>query len=203
MSDLVQFKVTTWGKSTPILNLLLEKLEDPADLLEEVAIETQEMVRLWIIEAAADRHHTAQDLGAAPTGYLTAAAEDTTAVASSRGAVITVKGHIFKRYFGAVQVAPRRAKMLSIPVNAASYGKKTKDFGKMNIIKSKAGDLLLVKTTGRGKKKKITPLFLLLRKVTLPQDKGLLPGPKRRAQVAERAARDYLAAEIQKGGLKR
>jgi hypothetical protein len=203
MSDLINLKVTTWGKSTPILNLLIEELEDTSDLNEEVAIETQEMVRLWIIEAAADRHHTANDLGATPTGYLTKAAEETIATASSKGAVVTVKGQIFKRFFGAVQVLPRRARMLSIPVSAESYGKKTKDFGKMSIIKGKSGDLLLVRTTGRGKNKKVTPLFLLLRRVTLPQDKGLLPGPKRRAETAERAARDYLAKVIQAGGLKR
>jgi hypothetical protein len=203
MSDTLSLTVTTWGKSTPVLKLLRDTLEDLEDLNEFIALESEEMIRLWILDAAEDRHDTAQNLGAEPTGYLSKAAEQTTSQSTPNGATVTVRVQIFNRGRGPVEVLPRRAKLLTVPMAAESYGKRARDFKDLRIAKSKKGTLFLVRDKGTGKNKTSEKLFKLIPKATLPQDAGLLPGPKRRAETAEKAARDYLAVRIQKGGFKR
>jgi len=203
MSAALALEVKTWGKTTPILKLLREELEDLEDLNEAIAFDSEEMVRLWILNAAETRHTSAEALGATPTGYLSRAAEQTTSQATSKGAEVTVRGEIFKRWRGPVTVTPKRARLLTVAINAEAYGKRARDFKNLKLVKGKSGSLALVKTTGRGKNKKIVPMFALLKKAVLPQDEGLLPGPKRRAETAEKTARDYLARLIQRGGFKR
>ena len=200
---MLDLNVTTWGKSTPVLNLLRDKLTDLEDLNEAIALDAEEMVRRWILAAAPSRHTVAAALGAAPTGYLSRAADNVTSQSTPKGAVVTVHGEIFKRWLGDVTVLPKRAKMLTMPVAAESFGKRAKDFQDLRIAKSKAGNLFLVRDKGRGKNKTVEPLFMLLRKATLPQDKGLLPGPKKSAEEAEKTARNYLARLIQRGAFKR
>ena len=202
MPDTIELGVATWGKSTPILKLLKQKLDDLTDLNESIALGTEEMIRLWIIDAAPSRHTVAQALGAEPTGYLTRAAEQTTSTFTDSTVTVTVKGEIFKRWKRDVEVLPRRAKMLTMPVNAEAYGRTAREFKDLRIAKSKKGTLFLVRDKGRGKNKTTEALFMLLPRATLPRDADLLPGPKRRAETAERVARDYIALVIQKGGLK-
>lgn len=72
-----------------------------------------------------------------------------------------------------IVIKPVSAKMLAIPLNAAKTAagvaryKSPRDVPGLHLIKSKAGNLLLVKTIGKGKGK-IIPMFVLKSMVTVP-----------------------------------
>lgn len=182
-------------RATPVLRQLKKALSDRRELNGRLAEAGKAFTRRWIRAAAPARHDTARALNATPTGYLTKRAADVDSASDNVGARVIVKGAIFKRVMGPVDVLPKRAKMLTIPVSRESFGKRARNFRNVFIWRSKKGGgnktPFLARKRGRG----IQLLFALVKKVTLPQDSGLLPTQKDYAKMSEGVAVDY-AREI-------
>jgi phage gpG-like protein len=68
------------------------------------------------------------------------------------------------------EIKPSKAKSLAVPINKAAEGKEPKDFPDLVLIK-KNGKALLCKTS----KKKVTPMFILLKSVDIPERPYLRP----------------------------
>lgn len=106
------------------------------------------------------------------------------------------------RAFHDLDITPKRAKMLTIPIHRDSYGKRVADFRTMNPstkvfrVKSKRNNFLLMGVDGKGKKKVTRPLYALVKKSHIPQDRGLLPEDKEYVSMAKEAAQAFLDVEL-------
>ncbi len=202
-----QIKVT-WD--TPILRALERELTDLSGLNAYLASTAEAGTRTYIHAAAAQRHTTANRLGAAPTNYLSKNAELTESRHDANSATITVHGAIFQRVSGDVTVKARNSKWLTIPATAAAYGKSAREFSDLRVQFFGRGLMGLVKaeqshvgTRARAgfdhdnrapliTKGRADVYYWLKKSVVLPQDRGLLPSLEQYTQGAEIAARAYL-----------
>ena len=175
--------------ATPKLKLLKRVLDDLAPLHAKLAAVTKARTRKWIRTAAQSRHTTAAALGATPTNYLNKRAADMDDEHDAKGARLIIRGAIFARVAGDVTVTPKRAKMLTIPVNKDSYGKRARDFDNLIFkVSKKSKKTFLMQKKG----KRLVPMFMLVKSVVLPQDAGLLPGEEEYAAWSEEVAGEYL-----------
>ena len=75
-------------------------------------------VRRYVSRLARSRHGTAESLGAAPTGFLRKGAR----AIVCRGDAVDIPIPGFARVFHPLDIRPKRAKSLTIPINRVSYG---------------------------------------------------------------------------------
>ncbi len=129
---------------------------------------------------------------------------------------------IAARYFGPTEIKPVAARYLTIPAREEAYGTRPIDSrwnGQLRFIPTRCGGMLVqrdmttirvIKDTRRGREGQQRVrrgeqagggvLFWLLRSVTMPQDKTVLPDADDLRAAAVMAAQDYLDAAIAKGG---
>lgn len=181
--------VSVNDRATPALAAVGASLKDRRALHTAIAGTIEDITAAHIRIAAQTRHKTATRLGASPTGYLNTKADTIESVADNAGVVMTVWGAIFKRVTGDVPVVPVNKKWLAIPALAQAYGRRPGEFGKLSFRKNKSGGARLVNEDG-------DVLFWLVKKVTLPQDRGLLPSDEQFSQAAELGARGFLEQQI-------
>lgn len=100
-----------------------------------------------------------------------------------------------RRAFGPLTIRPKKAKALTIPIDREAYAKSARDFRNLVCITSRKGHGLLVRRedTGRGH---FRPLYLLVGKSVIPQDRGLLPTRAAMQSWAEDAAEAFVEAEL-------
>ena len=213
-------------KITPILRALDRELTDRSGLNAYLASTAEAGTRTYIRAAAAQRHTTAQRLGASPTNYLSKNAELTESSHDASSATVTVHGAIFQRVKGDVTVKARNSNWLTIPATAEAYGKSAREFndlrvqffgkGLMGLVKAEQSEVGTRARAGFSHDRDVagrssTPLksaarpvvyFWLKKSVLLPQDRGLLPSEEQYTQGAELAARDYLSKLERDLGLK-
>ena len=160
-----------------------------------------EKLKDFLDEMSVSRHKTADRLGARPTHYLEYASGR-----SGPGRQTTELGKVdakeinivirntpgLKRAWGPLNITPRKARALTIPLAKESYGKSVAEFEreghvlfrpeKKNGEKSNVlAETVSVKRKGRRKKgesatvTEIRPMYALVKRVRVPQDRGLLP----------------------------
>lgn len=123
------------------------------------------------------------------------------------GIVVSItKPGIAARYFGPAEIKPVTSKFLAIPATADAYGTRPIDArwsGKLE-FSMVAGRLpALVMRSVRRVSKKMTSgvgdvIFWLKKKVTMPQDKTVLPGDDDLVTAAIIAGQDYIQAQVNK-----
>ena len=174
-------------------------------------------VRDHLDTMAPKRHRVAKRLGAKPTHHLEYASgrlggvnadgqAQTTELTDVRadGLTITIRGTPgLLRAFGPVTAKPRRAKWLTIPIHKSAYGKRVAELrneghvifrpGRARILAEVDGSGM--RDEGRGKKKRLRPLYALCRETTAPRDRGLLPTQEKMKAWAKEAAEGFLATE--------
>jgi hypothetical protein len=182
--------VSFGGKLAPTLSALKKRLKNREGLNAELATDAASKTRKWIREAAESRHTTAQALGASPTGYLLKRARDVEARHDAKVADVIIKGAIFARVFRDVEITPKKAKYLTIPVHKEALGKRARDFDNLIVKSSKKTGAKFLCRKGRGKA--LIALFMLVKRSLLPQDAGLLPSQKHFTRWAEAKAKEYL-----------
>ena len=98
--------------------------------------------------------------------------------------------------YGAIQqtggkILPVEAKALAVPISPTARGRRPRDFDDLFIFQSTSGKhaLMLGREVGKGKNRKLEPMFILLRSVTLPARPWL--------EITVEDA-DYLGNELQK-----
>jgi len=193
----LSLNVATGAEATPVLNALSGMLTNRTDLHDYLATDAEAMTRDWIREAAKSRHTTAEALGASPTNYLSQVADLVAGYGDESQATVDIFGAIFRRVEGPVTVRPKRAKYLTIPVDAESYGQRARDFSDLKFKVDKDGRKFLARVDGT----EIKPLFALVKKATLPQDAGLLPSLAHYEHTAESTARAYVMKRARDFGI--
>ena len=145
---------------------------------------------------ASRRHASANRLGATPTGHLEEAARTMVSTANATAGEVQIFSPGFRRVFGSLSIKPRNARALTLPLDAASYGKRAGELQRegWQLFRSPAKGLraiLLGKHPGTGE---VKALYLLRSSVTLPQDRTLLPSDRSMVDAVRSALCRHLQA---------
>lgn len=149
------------------------------------------LCRQWVKREASKRHFTAHRLGATPTGHLEEAANSMLTTADSSSGALLIHSPGFNRVFGSVNIRPKRARALTLPIAAEAYGKRAGELDRKGwaLFRPKKKSVLFGVSPIDGK---IKPLYILKGGVTLRQDRSLLPPDQAIANAASQAAITYL-----------
>ncbi len=143
------------------------------------------------VHAYARTHHeSAHRLGAQPTGHMEDAVDSISHGPDGNGAAaVTIPIPGFSRVFGDVTVTPKNAKALTIPINSISYGRRAREMRHLGFTLFKFGK----KEGGRNGilygyrdgDDHIEPLYALKSRVTLSQDRSMLPSDEEMSAAAQ------------------
>ena len=173
----MSLKVTleTTGMTPEQLGALDARMADHAALNQRVAGDAERFVRLRGPQVAATRHRTAESLGAVPTGHLEKAYSQAEGVADeSSAAILLPRASRLRAAFGPYVCRPTAGhKFLTIPVNAAAYGRRAREFD--DLIPIRAGPkktLILARDLGEGR---LETMYVLVPSANIPEDPTLFP----------------------------
>lgn len=168
-----------------------------------IAKQVTEGVKDHIARASVSRHKVADRLGAPRTGHFENAPGRTELTeVDDKGFEITVRNTPgMKRAFGPVPITPRRVKALTIPLHRISAHKRVADLRSEGHDIVKAGNVLgeydgTIETVKGKKRKRIRPLYALVKRVVLPEDKGLLPTKRKYEEIASDAAKAWMEIQL-------
>lgn len=178
--------------ASPVLAQLRSALEDPTGLHVRMAERVEVLVSDYLRQIAPRRHATANRLGATPTGILEKASEGVESQGDRDFATITIRpGEPLARVFGDVVIEPSSGKkFLTIPVAAAAYGKRAREFD--DLVFLRVGMRNTPVLAQRAKNGNMTTYYVLVKRVTQKQDRTLLPSDGALLGEMEAAAEDYL-----------
>lgn len=179
-------------------------------MMREIGFNVQERTADHVAEASVTRHRTADRLGAPHSGFLEFAPgrvrsesrhanedgsrgfmESRDATESSVDIVIgNTPG--MSRAFHDLVITPRRAKALTIPINAVSYAKSVRKVEAEGYRIHREGRVLKGDKGGGD----TIPLYVLCGRVTVPQDRGLLPLEQQIAEWAADTAETFIEMEM-------
>lgn len=148
------------------------------------------LVQRHLFRLGQERHATAQKLGATPTNVIGRTAEGVSVRQDGADTFVVVPHPMFRRAFRNVEIAPRTAKALAIPVAGEAYDKAPRSFAELFVWSRKRG------TEGKDdkgaaflarRKGDALQLMYLLRKgrIKQKQDPSLLPDGDAQAKAAK------------------
>lgn len=172
-------------KSTPAFGSLLTFIGNRKDLSKVAAKGLMKSIRRHVVREALRRHRTSDALGAPHTGHMEEGANDIHR--EEDAVVIPILG--FDRVFRDVDIRPRNAKALTIPINALSYAKRAADMPKFGLelfrrSKRNGGENGIL--YGRDEEGNVFSLYALKSHVTLHKDRSLLPSDDAMAAAAKK-----------------
>lgn len=129
------------------------------------------LIRTHLAGLAGSRHATAKKLEASPTGHIRAQACRLER-ADARGATISIGIPGIGRAFQDIEIVPRRASVLTIPVHRLSYGRTVYEVSRDRPVFRPKGKNYLATTEKDGQ---LTVLYRLRSRVRQPRDPSLLP----------------------------
>lgn len=199
MSDVLTVECTGAANAIRQIALIVGK-DSMRGINGHIGVYLLEKTRDFLDEMSVSRHKTADRLGAKPTRYLEYASgrSGTGEQRTGLGEVTPSEINIvirntpgLKRAFGPLDITPKRAKALTIPLAAESYGRSVAELQRaghvlfrpkgMNILAESVGP----RPTGKRRRKgaatataELRPMYALVRQVRVPQDRGLLPTKK-------------------------
>jgi hypothetical protein len=175
---------------------------------EAMGHEVQTLIVFHLRTIAPSRHTTAQKLGASPSNFLAGAADAAAAgkvSADSEGVSISIRHPAVARAFRDIHIFPKRAKCLAIPIAAIAYNRRPAQLAleghDMFVLGGKGqavGRNVLAERMPDGS---IHPLYLLVRSVTQPQDRTLMPSDENMHRAAARGLTNYVRVALAQGGL--
>lgn len=154
------------------------------NLFSVAALAVSSLVRSHLSREAARRHFSAARLGARPTGHLSRAAARVSFSADSDHGEVVIPGAGISRAFHDLNIRPRRAAALTIPLSAHAYGHTSRELKSLGwtIFRPKGSDVLMGKNDGAP-----VALYALKKSVHQPQDRSLLPSDAEIGQTAATA----------------
>jgi hypothetical protein len=145
------------------------------------------LTRQHLERYAAAHHGTADRLGAPRTGHLEKAATETFPTHDGAGFGVSIHSPGIQRARRDLEITPREAKALTIPLHALAYGRRAADvertFGHSVFIPRKKdggkANILATKIDGR-----LVALYALVQRAKVPQDASLMPTDAELRQAA-------------------
>ena len=183
-------------------------------MMRRIAIRVREAVSDHISRASVSRHKCADRLGAPHSKFLE--------FASARGQLRTESSYVspnkpyieakditddsatieigntpgLRRAFGALTITPKKASALTIPIDKIAYARRVSELKNEGVNIFRPKNMNILATSERGSKKKLRPLYALVKSVTISQDKGLLPKKQEIQDWALETAEVCIAEEI-------
>lgn len=147
----------------------------------------------YVFKISAYRHKSAERLGAKPTGFLERAARSIESSHDDEGATLSFpRNSGLGRAFGDVEIRPGPGKKyLTIPVNAAAYGRSAREFQDLLALRVGPRNTLILARRIKGKKI-LETLYVLVKGVTIKQDRKLLPSDEAWFELLKRVAIAYV-----------
>jgi hypothetical protein len=182
--------------ATGLLARLIDGLTDRTRLHQTLGTTLEKTTAAHLLAASRSRHKSARALGASPTGHLSRAAESVTHEADSDGVSIGITSPGITRAVRDLDIKPTGGrKYLTIPARKEAYGKRAGEIDGLSFFRSKkTGTAGLGITTGKGKERKLHVFYWLVKSVTVPQDRELIPSADQYRTAAAGAASTYVAA---------
>lgn len=202
--------------SVEVLNKLSPAMRRAAQDLEgagriDAAMEAGEEVRTLVVnhlrDLAQTRHDTANRLGASPSGFIAQAADAAGAagvlVADEGGATLSLRHPTVARAFGPVHIEPKRGKALAIPLAALAYNRRPREWDRSELFlwKSKTSGNAFLARRQADKNAPLDLMYLLVRSVTQPQDRSLMPSDEGIAAAAVTGITRYIRRSLMAAGL--
>lgn len=146
-----------------------------------------------------ERHATAEKLGVKPTNIIGRTAEGVSVRQDGPDTFVVVPHRMFRRAFQNVEIAPRTAKALAIPVAGEAYDKAPRSFSDLFVWSRKRGtdgeDDKGAAFLARRKGDALQLMYLLRQgRIRQKQDRSLLPGD----EEMSKAAKSGISAEIRR-----
>lgn len=179
--------------ASPTLTAVQRGLSDLTVLNQHVAAAAESTTREHLREIDPNMHTTRARLGVSlgnPPSYWASRIAAVESRATKDAAIVSMgkDSEIFERTFGPVVVRPVSAKHLTIPANAATFGRRAREFSGMFPVTFKSGKKALAQREGKGLK----VMYWLKDEVTLPEERRLLPSDEQFLNAAEQGARDFV-----------
>ena len=151
------------------------------------------LVRRHVNRYARGHHATSGSLGAPPTRHM----EDGSAAIVCRDDCVDIPIPGFARVFRPLDIRPRRAKALTIPISRVSYGVRAgrlarEGWSLFRVAARGGGPGAGVLFGRRGGERAATALYLLRTRARIPQDRSLLPTDGEMHAQAARGAADAI-----------
>ena len=166
-----------------------------------------ERVKDHLAKMSVSRHKTADRLGARHTGFYEHAAGRTVLKdVDEKGATVEVQNTPgMTRAFRDLHIAPTGGrKWLTMPISRVAYGKRVADLrgeghrvfrpGKARILAeaTTATETYTGKDGKKRKRKRLRPLYALVKSVRVPRDEGLLPNKSALKSWTREAVCDFM-----------
>ena len=149
------------------------------------------LCRAHVRREATRNHSSARRLNASPTGHLERVAM--VVQTDAERAALAIHSPGFGRVFHPVVITPKRAKALTLPMAAEAYGRRAGELERLGwtlfTLKTLRG-MLMGKSKHTGE---VKALYALKSRVTLPQDRSLLPSD----EAMEQAVRTAIVRRLQ------
>lgn len=199
--------------NTSEIRAKLGKITSPEtrrDILQTVGADIHGRVQEHIGDMSVSRHKTADRLGAGRSGYYEHAQGRVVLreVTAERATVVIENTPGLSRAYQDLHIQPVRARWLTIPIHRDAYAKRVADLRGLGHKIFRPGKArILAETTTRTetytdkngktrKRKKLRPLYALVKSVRVPQDKGLLPQEKQIRQWAVKSAKNIIDSQL-------
>jgi hypothetical protein len=146
------------------------------------------------------RNQAPNRLGGRRTNYYSKAADATSMRHDETAATIAVSQVGFRLHYRGGTVVPVNRRALTIPIHAASHGRRASEFPGIFRVNPEGGspDALLADKPVEGGPLRF--LYVLKKSVTLRPDPSVLPDPADIRRSAVAAVERYLARQIPAGG---
>lgn len=154
------------------------------NLFSAAAVAVRVLVRGHISRESSLRHSTAAKLNAEPTGHLSEGARSITYASSADHGEVIIPIPGITRAFRDLEITPRASAALTLPISSFAYGHRVSELKAIGweIFRPKGKDVLMGKLFDT-----VTPLYLLKKRVTLRQDRSLLPSDKEITSTSAKA----------------
>ncbi len=190
----LRVEIEMGGLSAEDLQTIVDSLEDRTELHAQIAGDAERFMQDVGPAIAAGNHTTANRLGASPTGHLADAYEGIESIYDAASAALLIpQASRLRAAFGSYTVEADDGGYLTIPVNAASYGRRAREFSDLKPIRvGPKKTLILARVEGP----QLETMYLLVESVDIPEDPTLIPFQEL-ANEAGRSAGEYIDSKIE------
>ena len=187
--------ITVDISTNKVIPRIMEKLgpEGRRELHAVAADDLAVFITAHIRAYANTKHRTAKAFGARPTGHYTKGMAAIGTSASADAGVVTIPIPGISRAFGPLEITPRRANRLTVPLRSAGETVYGRTVGELRALgwkffsgaKGHNAEDILFGYRGKGKSRETKAMFVLKTIVQQDRDPSLLPSED---EIAKRAS---------------
>jgi len=154
-----------------------------------IAVEAENLTRFYLKNL--NRHDTANRLGAKPQQVFADAADSVESSVGNAFASVSISHPVIGRAFHDRDIKPKK-KYLTIPVNAAAYGRRAGEFDDLIFVRNTPSGTPILARKVDGSGEMLETMYVLVKGVHQDQDRTLLPSDDQYGEAMERGTAAYV-----------